>query len=782
MLPPEISFQDLRNLLQTASIKTIQNLYPMLTNEDFIAAEDLLESEQASEPIAPAEVAPQTTASPQLTTVPQPDANGEFTTPADGAKFMASLGVPQIPLKGKAPVINDWPEKATTDFAQIDEWYRLHQCNFGGVAYTKEGGHGIFEADSSAVRGRYNSEAHEDFAITLTVISTQNDAENVHKGHRYYQHTAASIALGNVKQDDKNQFSFRANNQYCVSPGSVHPKTGRQYRVASAFGFDFAPIPDTMVRWLQGYKTAIEQKETPRKRSNEGVTIPFIKDGGRNNYLFAVADKWHKNGVPPEDIESLLLKENQKMCAPPLDEAEVKATAASACSYEGDRAVKVFSSAQPTPPAAPEPAVKIPTIPYPKFPEFVMDGTSIYEGYIKPYCEKNSRYPQFMWVPWLALILNYLGTRVSIREMRTLNLSIYLAVVAKRGKAFKGSSIKDGIQMLRSAGIIDRYSPNMTNADAKALLFEAGSFEGVGKAAYQLNCKNFVLFYEEFGGLVKKAGIEGSSLVKNFLTGYEGGALTNVVKSTKDSYSIDDDSYCLSLIMCDTFQNFPENWARFNGQIGSKNGGMDDRTIVLLQPETWYKKKTMPTSLPLSVLEATGLAVRRQIDAAISQGVFDIQDEKPLQRFFERNSNRAGMRVVKMALGIAILSGKTEIDEESVEKALALGEYFKAVKRYMHLYDAETREAGIQMKIVAYLMREPDAKAEKRAIERGLSSHRYGTYLWNNSYKGLLQGGWIREEGNGSPKDPICVVLLRSPAEEDNDDDEDDEKSEHITT
>ena len=54
----------------------------------------------------------------------QPDENGEFPTPADGAKFMASLGIPQVPLSaptdirfskpGKNPAINGngWQEKA----------------------------------------------------------------------------------------------------------------------------------------------------------------------------------------------------------------------------------------------------------------------------------------------------------------------------------------------------------------------------------------------------------------------------------------------------------------------------------------------------------------------------------------------------------------------------------------------------------------------------------------------------------------------------------------------
>ena len=41
--------------------------------------------------------------------VPQPDSNGEFATPADGAIWMAvTYGVPQTPLRGKRPFLDAW--------------------------------------------------------------------------------------------------------------------------------------------------------------------------------------------------------------------------------------------------------------------------------------------------------------------------------------------------------------------------------------------------------------------------------------------------------------------------------------------------------------------------------------------------------------------------------------------------------------------------------------------------------------------------------------------------
>ena len=84
-----------------------------------------------------------------LANVPQPDANGEFACPADGAKFMASFGIPQIPLHGKKPFMDGWQDQGSTDFDQIDLWAKQNPaCNFGSVAKLSVGKPFAFEADS----------------------------------------------------------------------------------------------------------------------------------------------------------------------------------------------------------------------------------------------------------------------------------------------------------------------------------------------------------------------------------------------------------------------------------------------------------------------------------------------------------------------------------------------------------------------------------------------------------------------------------------------------------
>src|SRR5690242_16663427 len=84
----------------------------------------------------------------EVMTIAQPDANGEFATPLDGALWMAlTWNIPQTPLHGKAPFLPEWQKRASTDPEQLQAWYREFKCNFGSVALP--GGFFIFEADTA---------------------------------------------------------------------------------------------------------------------------------------------------------------------------------------------------------------------------------------------------------------------------------------------------------------------------------------------------------------------------------------------------------------------------------------------------------------------------------------------------------------------------------------------------------------------------------------------------------------------------------------------------------
>ena len=161
------------------------------------------------------------------------------------------------------------------------------------------------------------------------------------------------------------------------------------------------------------------------------------------------------------------------------------------------------------------------------------------------------------------------------------------------------------------------------------------------------------------------------------------------------------------------------------------------------------------------------LETRKIIDAAVKQGVFRITDDSPLAHKMANRDidNREGIRVEKFALGFAIDMGKTEIDEECIERALALVKYEKDVKAYLAPFEASTIEGSIQMELIT-LLKKGNGTQTMRDINRIMHPERMGTSLWTRSYSGLIQLGYIKAMGSGTKNDPHRVVLMRAPEED----------------
>jgi Bifunctional DNA primase/polymerase, N-terminal/Primase C terminal 1 (PriCT-1) len=243
------------------------------------------------------------------TNVPEvtgPDPNGEFSSPLEGALWMAAIyRIPQIPLNGKAPFFPEWPTKVSTDPSQIRAWWDQYHSNFGSLAVP--GSHFIFETDSPAVRERFRAQGR-DFTSKLTIESRQGE-------HRYY---LSAPGVENVAQHavEHGDFSIRADAQQCVSPGSIHPITGKQYRVVSS-GPLSAPRPEEISFWES------ERKEkVPTIRDAQAM----IRDGQRNSTLMSLAGKYLDLGEDPERVKERIQEINSERCSLPLSEDELTKT------------------------------------------------------------------------------------------------------------------------------------------------------------------------------------------------------------------------------------------------------------------------------------------------------------------------------------------------------------------------------------------------------------------------------------------------------------------------
>jgi|HubBroStandDraft_6_1064221.scaffolds.fasta_scaffold01232_2 hypothetical protein len=240
-----------------------------------------------------------------------PNSNGEFPSPTDGAIYMAVVyNKRQTPLTGKAAFLPNWQDTASVDPVQIRTWAAEYPgCNFGSIADDGL----IFETDSPEVRKRFNGQ----FSQTLTIQSSES------KGHRYYlpSDDVEHIAQNATTHGD---FSLRKHNAYCVSPGSIHPTTGIQYRIVINAQM-VVPAPEEIAFW---------KSERTEKKNPATVTVDQpIPNGQRNSTITSILGKARQTTGANYDVLVALARQHNERCSPPLPDSELETIARSIAGY-----------------------------------------------------------------------------------------------------------------------------------------------------------------------------------------------------------------------------------------------------------------------------------------------------------------------------------------------------------------------------------------------------------------------------------------------------------------
>lgn len=667
------------------------------------------------------------------------------------AEPLITKNVPVMPLRPKTKIafIDKWQNHATIDPTKIAQWdEEFPDANGACVAYAKLGGVWFFEVDKQGFHETIEEQTHQKFPETFTVRSSPG------RGHFYFKHTEKSLAMGNRQGKDslgKEAWSARTDNRYVVAPGSIHPGTGLPYELLR--DVDIVPAPDWLVDWCIQNSGG----HTPPAVPDDEQPIP---DGSRNSTLASILGKARQNlNLSKEELYALGSSVNQKRCHPPLPDAEIRTIANSIGGYAVVEAPAVIINGktvgQVQEIAVREP-IKLKKSIYPVFPRWVMKGTSLYDGCIAPTCEINSRYPEFMFMPGVAMILNYVATKVRIQRKNIIP-SFYMVLIGQKGRVIKSSSVADVTEYLGEAGIVKDANAGIRNAEGKSLVFTVGSPEGLGIEMARTNCKNAILYYDELSLLTSKAGIEGSSLLSNLLTMHESKKFSNVVKGRKESYNFEAGTYCCSLIACTTDKNFHKQWSRMAGD----SSGMDDRFFFLYQPEI------LKPLVPYEHVDVRANAelTRKRVEAAVMQGSYEISDSTQLEMSIEKIGNRVENRAEKLALYFAIDLGRSEIDEECVERALAICTYEIAAKKYLATFEASTKEGALQSEIVQVLQRN-NGGMPKRDLERIIKPLSHGLTAFNMSYYNLMKSGYIYEQGAGVKTDPSITILARGLEDE----------------
>lgn len=667
-------------------------------------------------------------------------------------------GIPVIPIRPntKKAFLEDWPEAASIDPVQIAEWDQMYPgYNGAACALGRLTDIWFFEIDSNDVYDRVLKETGREFPITYRVRSRPG------RGHFYFRNTPASIAMGNISQEAVKEadWSARVKNAYVVAAGSIHPDSHEPY---VAIGNDpINPAPDWFVQWCLSQK--VQKKSSDASKDIQKDEHGLIPHGSIHGYMLKEAGSLRAKGLGADAIDVALMELVHKNCAPPINDDLVHQMARSICNFPEGKPTDLPLTQTIS---VAEPEEEIPTFlteKHPEFPTWVMKGTSVYENFVKPVCDQNSRIDYFMWVPAMIMLLNYLGTRVKIKGpfgSEVFHGSLYAVIVGQKGKTNKSSSVKDAMNYFNYCGCLAHASRDIKNAEGRTLVWTAGSPEGLGSDMQRSGCRNAILYYDELSQLVNKAAIDGSNLNSTLLLMYEAQLFANSVKSEKERYSIDPDTYCASLIACTTDKKFTELWSKLAGS----DTGLDDRFFFVYQPPV------LPTpSLKTYVNTVAGsIQTKRYIDKALVQAEFTIADpHDPRLQALVAVENRYADRAIRWALALAVDRGLDTIDEDCIERACDIVKYERQVKDYVKCYESLTREGQIQQEIRRQLEMNK-GQMLRRDLERILHAERWGTTMWMQSYAGLVKYNIIREKGSGTRNDPIWAVVLRKrdPMEE----------------
>ena len=235
----------------------------------------------------------------------------------------------QCATPGKHPLVNDWPNEATTDQAQIRAWWaQWPQANLAVVTGAISG---IFVLD---VDDKDNGAGSASLAALEAKYGKLPPTMTVRTGlgwHFYFVYP--TFAVNNQVGKIGAGLDIRAERALVIVPPSTH-RTGAQYEWADK-SVPVAQPPSWLIDLIKG-----SCNETPLLDDVEAVAnytpldqIDTIRQGTRNNTLHKFASSMRGKGMDADEIEDALLEINKAKCSPPLPRNEVADVARSVRHY-----------------------------------------------------------------------------------------------------------------------------------------------------------------------------------------------------------------------------------------------------------------------------------------------------------------------------------------------------------------------------------------------------------------------------------------------------------------
>lgn len=384
-------------------------------------------------------------------------------------------------------------------------------------------------------------------------------------------------------------------------------------------------------------------------------------------------------------------------------------------------------AAETTPPPVPQLAQSL------RVPSTGMVG--IGRAFAELYAEYLESPVAFFYFVFLAYFGAVVARKITLDSELRPEPRLYVVLIGESADTRKSTALRKVDELYRSLG--PEGNP--------PVLFGIGSAEGL--AAELKECPDLILHYDEFKAFVDKAKAEHSVALPMVTSLFERGDYDNRTKGEHVSVR----GASVSLVAACTADTYATMFDQRFFAIGLLNR-------LWLVSDRAMARIAVPRTIPEESLEPIRQRVRellRSIDQAyVSNGLrpvpyrltagaldrFRLWYEARVGSIFERRLDTYAHRLMLL---LAATTGKTIIDEETVEAVVTLLHYQLDVRRECDPIDAETAIAGLEEKIRRTLAR---GAMKGRDLKRRVNYQRAGVWAWNTAVANLIGAGEVERD------------------------------------
>ena len=231
--------------------------------------------------------------------------------------YTKNMGLKVFPCNGKIPATTHGCKDATTDTAQIAEWWG--DSSAYNIAIATGGGLVVLDVDTNHDAGKYGDETLADLERQHGKLPDTWTCLTGGGGVHYYfacDDPALTVGAGFAPGLD-----YRGAGGYVIAPPSIHPGTGRAYEWEASSTPTSVPLA-TLPDWL--HKLMLQGKRDKPKQAKSKVAPGKSTEGRRNEKMFRLAASLRAKGLTVAEITVAMMEANKNRCDPPLSKQEVE--------------------------------------------------------------------------------------------------------------------------------------------------------------------------------------------------------------------------------------------------------------------------------------------------------------------------------------------------------------------------------------------------------------------------------------------------------------------------